>query len=70
LRAKIRSFGHSDTQNMIARLREADEDLRESFYDHYCECHLRVNVEFPKYLSLQKEIGVPAIMIKMGERSA
>ncbi len=67
LRAKIRSFGRSDTQNMITRLREADEDLRESFYHHNREYHLRVNVESPKYLSLQKEIGIPAINDKDGK---
>ena len=67
LRAKVRSFGRSDTQNMIARLREADEDLRESFYHHNREYHLRVNVESPKYLSLQKGIiGIPAINDKDG----
>jgi hypothetical protein len=70
LRAKIRIFGRSDTQNMIARFREADEDLRESFYYHYRKYHLRVNVESPKYFSLQKELGIPAINVKDGRTAS
>jgi hypothetical protein len=32
LRRTIRSFGLSDTKNMITRVKEADTDLRELFY--------------------------------------
>ncbi len=28
VKKKIRSFGHSDTQNLIARVKEADSDLK------------------------------------------
>ncbi len=30
-KSKIRSFGLSDTQNLIARVKEADSDLKEIF---------------------------------------
>lgn len=57
---KIRSFGLSDTQNLIARVKEADSDLKEIFYKCSIPYEQRATEELSKYLSLHKELGIPA----------
>jgi hypothetical protein len=59
LRRTIRSFGLSDTKNMITRVKEADTDLKELFYRATVPYHQRVNEESSKYLSLHKELEIP-----------
>ncbi len=61
LRRTIRSFGLSDTKNMITRVKEANTDLKELFYRSAVPYHQRVNEESSKYLSLHKELGIPGI---------
>ena len=60
-RRTIRSFGLSDTKNMITRVKEADTDLRELFYQSSVLYHHRANEEHSKYLPLHKELGIPGI---------
>ncbi len=59
LRRTIRSFGLSDTKNMITRMKEADTDLRGLFYRSSVSYHQRANEEHSKYLPLHKELGIP-----------
>ncbi len=54
----------SDTKNMITRVKEAETDIRDLFYRSYVPYHLRANEAHPKYLSLQKELGIPGISDK------
>ncbi len=63
-RKSIRSFGLSDTKNMIARVKEAEMDIRDLFYRLYVPYQLRANEAHFKYLSLQKELGIPGISDK------
>jgi hypothetical protein len=60
LKLKIRSFGHSDTQNLIARVKETDNDLKEIFYKSAIPYDQRATEELSKHLSLHKELGIPA----------
>ncbi len=64
-RRAIRSFGLSDTKNMIMRVKEAETDIRDLFYRSYVPYHQRANEVHPKYLSLQKELGIPGISDKI-----
>ena len=61
LRRTIRSYGHSDIKSMIARVKEAETDIRELFYRSSVLYQHRVNEEHSKYLILQKELGIPGI---------
>ena len=61
LRKKIRSYGLSDIKNMIARVKEAETDIRELFYRSTVLYQHRANEEHSKYLILQKELGIPGI---------
>jgi hypothetical protein len=59
-KSKIRSFGLSDTQNLITRVKEADSDLKEIFYKRSIPYEQRATEELSKHLSLHKELGIPA----------
>ena len=61
LRRTIRSYGLSDIKNMIARVKEAETDIRELFYRSTIPYQHRANEEHSKYLILQKELGIPGI---------
>jgi hypothetical protein len=60
LKLKIRNFGLSDTQNLIARVKDADSDLKEIFYKSAIPYDQRATEELSKHLSLHKELGIPA----------
>ena len=63
-RKTIRSLGKSDTKNMITRVKEAESDIRDVFYQFHIPYDERVNEAHLKYLPLQKELGIPGISDK------
>jgi hypothetical protein len=65
-RKTIRSLGKSDTKNMITRVKEAESDIRDMFYQFHVPYDERVNEAHLKYLPLQKELGIPGISDKEG----
>jgi hypothetical protein len=64
-RKSIRSFGLSDTKIMITRVKETEADIRDLFYRFYVPYNQRANEAHLKYLSLQKELGIPGISDKI-----
>ncbi len=65
LKLKIRSFGLSDTQNLISRVKMADSDLKEIFYQNITPYDQRATEELSKHLHLHKELGIPAYESRM-----
>jgi hypothetical protein len=70
VRTYIRGKGISDTQNLIARLKEAKEYMQDLFCRPYIHYHLRVFEEPSKYMSLNKELGIPGVNCDDGRTSA
>ncbi len=66
VRTYIRSKGISDTQNLIARLKEAKEYMQDLFFNPYIHYHLRVFEEPSKYISLNKELGILGVKEENG----
>jgi hypothetical protein len=58
-RRSIRSLELSDTRNMITRVKEAESDIRDVFYRFNVPYNQRANEAHLKYLSLQKDLGIP-----------
>ena len=58
-RRTIRSYELSDTRNMITRVKEAESDIRDVFYRFNVPYNQRANEAHLKYLSLQKDLGIP-----------
>ncbi len=61
VRTYIRGKGISDTQNLIARLKESKDYMQDLFFNPYIPFHLRVLEEPSKYTSLNKELGILGI---------
>ncbi len=68
IRTYIRGKGISDTQNLIARLKEAKDYLLDLFFNSYIQYHLRVHEEPSKYTSLNKELGIPGTKDENGRK--
>ncbi len=61
VRTYIRGKGISDTQNLIARLKEAKDYMQDLFFNPYIHYHLCVFEEPSKHTSLNKELGIPGV---------
>jgi hypothetical protein len=58
-RKTIRSYDFTETKNMIARVKEAESDIRDVFYRFGVPFDKRANEAHSNYLSLQKDLGIP-----------
>jgi hypothetical protein len=51
-------------------LKKAKDYIQDLFFNPYIHYHLRALEEPSKYMSLNKELGIPGIKDEMEERSA